>query len=136
MSFALRSLRSVRPLAVAIAAFVTIAAAPLTPAARFHSKLVKSEPAANDTLTAAPKALKLWFNEKVELRLTTVKLTGAGGAVKLGAVTRDERVKDAPVVAPIPTELAAGSYTVAWSVAGDDGHPTKGTFAFVVKTAK
>jgi methionine-rich copper-binding protein CopC len=65
-----------------------------------------------------------------------VKLAGPAGAVKLGAVTRDEKVKDAPVVAAISVPLAAGKYTASWSVAGDDGHPVKGSFAFVVKGAK
>jgi methionine-rich copper-binding protein CopC len=68
--------------------------------------------------------------------VTTVKLAGPSGAVKLGAVTRDEKVKDAPVVAAIPSTLGAGTYTASWSVAGDDGHPVKGSFAFVVKGAK
>ena len=115
---------------------ITAASAPAAVSARFHTKLLKSTPAANDTLATAPTAISLWFNEKVELKLTTVKLAGPAGAVKLDAVTRDEKVKDAPVVAAIATPLAAGSYTVSWSVAGEDGHPTKGTIAFVVKGAK
>jgi methionine-rich copper-binding protein CopC len=129
---------------VAVFAASTIFTAPIafaarpvaTTAARFHTKLLKSTPAANDTLATAPTAISLWFNEQVELKVTTVKLSGAAGSVKIGAVTRDEKTKDAPVVATIPTPLAAGSYTVNWSVAGDDGHPVKGTFAFVVKGAK
>ncbi len=135
-------LRSPRRALVALSAMIalTAAAAPApsaaTSTARFHTKLLKSAPAANDTLTTAPTALSLWFNEKVALKVTTVKLAGPAGDVKLGAVTRDEKVKDAPVVAAITTPLGAGSYTASWSVAGDDGHPVKGTFAFVVKGAK
>jgi methionine-rich copper-binding protein CopC len=112
------------------------AATPATRGVPFHTKLLKSAPAANDTLTAAPTAISLWFNEKVELKVTTVKLAGPAGAVKLAAATRDDKVKDAPVVAAITTPLAAGSYTASWSVAGDDGHPVKGSFAFVVKGGK
>jgi methionine-rich copper-binding protein CopC len=131
MSHTLRS--SIRIIAALSAVFILAAAAP---AARFHTKLLKSEPATKDTLVAAPKAIKLWFNEKVDLKLTTVKLEGPAGAITLGALSRDGQGKDAPVVASIPTAVGAGNYTVNWSVAGDDGHPVKGNFGFVVKSAK
>ena len=142
----LRTLRGIRFAALALAAVGTLSAAvapvvPTVPAvrvapARFHTKLVKSAPAANDTLATAPTAISLWFNEAVDLKVTTVKVAGASGAVKTGALTRDAKLKDAPVVAAISSALAAGKYTVSWSVAGDDGHPVKGTFEFVVKGAK
>jgi methionine-rich copper-binding protein CopC len=132
----LRSLRALRSAVLALAAIGALAAATPAPGVPFHTKLLKSAPAANDTLATAPTAISLWFNEKVELKVTTVKLAGPSGAVKLGAVTRDEKVKDAPVVAAIPSTLGAGTYTASWSVAGDDGHPVKGSFAFVVKGAK
>ena len=130
----LRTLRGIRFAALALAAVGTLSAA-VAPA-RFHTKLVKSAPAANDTLATAPTAISLWFNEAVDLKVTTVKVAGASGAVKTGALTRDAKLKDAPVVAAISSALAAGKYTVSWSVAGDDGHPVKGTFEFVVKGAK
>ena len=139
----LRTLRGFRFAAFALAAVCTLSAAvaPTVPAvrvapARFHTQLVKSAPAANDTLATAPTAILLWFNEAVDLKVTTVKVAGASGAVKTGALTRDAKLKDAPVVAAISSALAAGKYTVSWSVAGDDGHPVKGTFDFVVKGAK
>ena len=139
----LRTLRGIRFAALALAAVGTLSAAvaPTVPAvrvapARFHTKLVKSAPAANDTLATAPTAISLWFNEAVDLKVTTVKVAGASGTVKTGALTRDAKLKDAPVVAAISSALAAGKYTVSWSVAGDDGHPVKGTFDFVVKGAK
>ena len=130
----LRTLRGIRFAALALAAVGTLSAA-VAPA-RFHTKLVKSAPAANDTLATAPTAISLWFNEAVDLKVTTVKVAAASGAVKTGALTRDAKLKDAPVVAAISSALAAGKYTVSWSVAGDDGHPVKGTFEFVVKGAK
>ena len=130
----LRTLRGIRFAALALAAVGTLSAAAAP--ARFHTKLVKSAPAANDTLATAPTAISLWFNEAVDLKVTTVKVAGASGAVKTGALTRDAKLKDAPVVAAISSALAAGKYTVSWSVAGDDGHPVKGTFDFVVKGAK
>lgn len=104
--------------------------------ARRHTKLVRSTPAAGETLSASPKSLALWFSEKVPLKVTTVKLTGQGGPVTLGAPSRDDTTADAPVVLTISAPLAPGKYTVAWSVAGDDGHPVKGNFAFTVAGSK
>ena len=104
-------------------------------AARRHVSLKKSSPAANDTLATSPKAISLWFNEKVELAVTTVKIADAKGvAASLGALKRDAAA-DAPVVADVTKPMAAGSYTLSWLVAGADGHPAKGTVTFVVKAA-
>jgi methionine-rich copper-binding protein CopC len=97
---------------------------------------MKSEPAANDTVPA-PAAVRLWFSEKVELKVTTVKLvSAAGGAVAVGTLSRSDAERDAPVVATITKPLGPGAYTVNWSTAANDGHPTKGTVDFVVKSAR
>lgn len=109
--------------------------APDTFAARRHVHLEKSSPADNETLAAAPKAISLWFSEKVDLKVTSVKLVDAkGAAAALGALRRDTTAK-APVVADVTKPLAAGSYTISWSAAALDGHPEKGTIRFVVKAA-
>ncbi|NBW66108.1 copper resistance protein CopC, partial [bacterium] len=54
----LRTLRGIRFAALALAAVGTLSAAAAP--ARFHTKLVKSAPAANDTLATAPTAISLW----------------------------------------------------------------------------
>jgi methionine-rich copper-binding protein CopC len=99
-----------------------------------HTKLVKSEPAANDTVAAAPKRLVLLYSERVDVKVSTFKLVGAtGAAVALGSAKVDESQKGAPVVVPVTGAMARGKYVVTWSVASDDGHAVKGTFGFVVK---
>jgi methionine-rich copper-binding protein CopC len=103
----------------ALAALGAISAA-AAPVALFHPKLLKSSPSAHDTLTVSPTSVSLWLSEKVELPMTTVKLSGAGGTAALGAPSRDEKIADAPLI----------NYTVA----GKDGHPAKGTIDFVVKS--
>lgn len=129
-----RSVRVARVLAIALAVAAVTAAAP---SARFHAKLLKSSPAAHDTLAVAPKSVSLWFSEKVELPMTTVKLASSTGAeVALAAPTRDEKTPDAPVVAAIAKPLTDGSYTISYTVAGKDGHPSKGTIDFVVKSKR
>ena len=101
-----------------------------------HVHLSKSDPYANDT-TASPTSVRLWFSEKVELKVTTVKLaSAAGSSVALGKLSRSDAETDAPVVAPISRALAPGGYTVSWSTASKDGHAAKGTIDFVVKGAR
>lgn len=99
-------------------------------AAVLHARLIKSEPAANDTLRTSPAAVRLWFSEAVELPVTAVKLANTTGtAVPLAPLTRGDSAH-APVVAMIAKPLAAGNYVVTWRTTAVDGHPVKGSFAF------
>jgi methionine-rich copper-binding protein CopC len=111
----------------------SLAFAPDSYAARRHVHLKKSSPAENEALAASPKTISLWFSEKVDLKVTSVKLADAKGvAASLGALKRDTTA-EAPVVAEVTKPLAPGSYTINWSVAGEDGHPQKGAVKFTVK---
>ena len=133
---AIRRLGVVVLMSAGLTAFVGTAAASSVVSAR-HTHLVKSEPAADDTLSTSPRAIRLWFSEQVELPVTTVKLEGAGGArVALGTLARPDTGQAAPVSATLNAPLAAGSYVVTWSTAAKDGHPASGTFSFVVKAAR
>jgi methionine-rich copper-binding protein CopC len=132
-------IRAFRPaLAVLAAAALLGGASGVLAAAPFrHTRLVKSEPAANDTLAKSPSAIKLWFSEKVELPVTTVKLADAAGkSVKLAPPSRPDAKDPALVAATIATPLSAGAYVVKWSTAAKDGHAERGTIAFVVKGAR
>ena len=123
----------VRCAIVMLSLFTLVAATP----AWFHTTLTKSEPAANDTLAAAPHMLRLWFSERVELPLTRVKLADAAGQpVPLAPLARPDTGARAPILVAITKPVSAGRYVVSWSTAADDGHPAKGTFAFVVKAAR
>lgn len=102
-------------------------------ASRRHTRLLKSFPQKDSTVVESPKSIDLWFNEKVELGVTRVRLTNASGnPITVGAVKRSDE-KDAPIVAPVTTELTDGVYTVNWSTSSADGHPVRGTFSFTVK---
>ena len=98
--------------------------------APFHLHLVKSTPAANATVAAAPDSLRLWFSQAPELKLTTVKLTGPGAAaVALTALAKGD---SGLVLAVVKGRMAPGPYTVAWRTMSKDGHVVRGTFAFRV----
>lgn len=107
--------------------------APATPSAPFHLELLRSEPAVNETLTASPKQVKLWFSESIELKGTSIRLADArNAAVKLGKLSVDTAPL-APAIVVLPQALAPGKYLVTWRAAGDDGHPSTGKFSFTMK---
>jgi methionine-rich copper-binding protein CopC len=100
-----------------------------------HAELLKAEPGKNDTVATSPKFIKLWFSESVQLAVTTIRVTGpANHAVPLGAVIMAPAAKS-PVEYPVSETLKPGKYTVAWKAMATDGHPSSGTFTFMVRTA-
>jgi methionine-rich copper-binding protein CopC len=128
-----------RPVSAAFLAMCAIATmfAGAVASTRRHTQLVRSEPAAHDTLATAPKVVKLWFSEKIELKVTTVKLRDtAGSAQALGTPSRADTEKNAPVIVPIVKALGPGAYSITWSTAATDGHLAKGTISFLVKGAR
>src|SRR4051812_16689951 len=97
-----------------------------------HAHLSKASPAAASVVTTSPSAIRLWFSEAPELSLTKVVLTDSAGAVvPVGAAERDTA---GTLVARIPVLAALhnGRYTVSWSTAAADGHPSKGHYSFTV----
>lgn len=97
-----------------------------------HATIVKSEPAKDAQLSAAPAAIVLTFNEDIESAFSSVKLHRHGGkaiAIEKAKVdTADKKVLRAVVPA-----LAQGKYTVKYSTMGRDGHKRAGTFDFAIK---
>lgn len=97
-----------------------------------HGVLQSSAPSNGAHLDSAPRQLRLTFTEAPQLALARVQLTGPDGrAVSLGTLSLAQE-SGRTIVAPITAGLQPGSYTVAWQVAGADGHPVRGTFKFVV----
>jgi methionine-rich copper-binding protein CopC len=123
------------PLAALVVGLVAVAAA-AAPAhdARFHTRLVKSIPSKDTTVSTSPASLQLWFSEKIELPISRVQLVGPNNkVVPTATITRDDSKADAPVVALLVTELADGAYVVNWTAGSADGHAVKGAYRFMVK---
>jgi methionine-rich copper-binding protein CopC len=97
----------------------------------FHNHLVKSLPAAGDTVAASPKEVRLWFSEKPAIRFTSVTLLTADSTkiVTIKAVATEDSMAAA---APLPTPLSPGSYLITWRTAGTDGHAIRGTYRFTI----
>ena len=93
-----------------------------------HAKLQSSTPANHAKLTQAPKTLTLTFSEAAQLAV--LKLARDGQEI---AVPLDKDAKPGQTFTLTLPALAPGNYTVQWSaVAADDGHVTKGSFAFSI----
>jgi len=104
----------------------------LTAIPQAHTALTKSEPAAGKTVTAAPKQIQLWFNEKIDVALSKIELTGPSGKVEL---TAPHVMGDKSLMAGVSGKVGEGIYTIAWQTAGDDGHVVKGNVKFTLKLA-
>lgn len=118
-------------LRVAVAAVLAIVFTPVN--ANAHPRLMRSEPAAAGRLAAtAVGMVRLWFNERPEVRLTSLTLTDSSGrAISLGGV-EPEPGDPLGVRVRVQGALTPGSYTVSWRTAASDGHPVRGSFSFVV----
>lgn len=97
-----------------------------------HGALTSSAPSSGAHLTEAPRTISLVFSERPSVSLTSIRLVGPdGGDVALGPLTRDGK-SGLSVSASVQGAVTSGVYTVKWQMAGDDGHPTRGSFRFTL----
>ena len=72
-------------------------------------------------MKAAPKALRIQFDEGIVLGFSGVEVTNAAGQKQaVGEASLD--AKDSKQLIVPKAELAPGKYTVAWHAVGDDTH--------------
>ena len=102
----------------------------LTTGFAMHLRLVKSAPSANEVVGAIPTEIRLWFSQKPELSLTTIKLLREDStAVELNgkvAATDDSL----SVRIPLTAALEKGTYIVSWRSVSKDGHAVRGSYRF------
>lgn len=117
---------------LAVAALTTAAGTMSDATASMHLRLTRSAPAKDSSYATAPTAIKLWYSQEPQLRLSSVTLTGPHGAVALGKVAQDSADKKI-LTAAVEGELHPGNYTIAWRTASSDGHPIRGTIPFTLR---
>lgn len=103
--------------------------------AEAHAVLVRSSPAGQAELAAAPPAIDLWFSEPLEPQFSTFELFAAGGEQlpidALGLDPADDRH-----LSGLPRRLDPGVYTVVYrTLSTRDGHDWHGAFTFTVLNA-
>src|SRR5882724_4506141 len=112
-------------LAIASVALVLL----FTSTAFAHGRLVRSQPAANSTLNAAPQRVELWFSEELEPNFSKINVTNKDGKqVGRGDATLAEGGKKLQVDL---VDLSSGTYTVDWNVLSNQ-HMMKGKDTFTV----
>lgn len=110
---------------------LTLTAAAVLGTGVFHNHLVKSSPAEGERLTAAPKEIRLWFNERPEIPFTSVTLMQSD-STKIATIRAVAMADSMAAAVPLATPLAPGNYLVAWRTASSDGHAIRGIFGFSI----
>ncbi len=101
------------------------------PAASAHARLVRTDPAAGEVVSGAPAAVRLTFDDRVQL-------VGGNDVVRnsdrRSVLSGRARVvaKGKVLVLPLRSPLSGGDFSVRWRVLSDDGHLIGGAFAFGV----
>lgn len=99
-----------------------------------HAHLKRSDPAAGSRIDSPPQVIRFWFSERPELSMTFISMRHASGKeIALGAPETD-RGDPLSISVRVSQALDAGPYTVSWRTAASDGHPSHGSFSFVVLT--
>ena len=118
-------------MSVRSAILTSLAAAMVTTslAAALHTHLVKAEPAVDGTVSEAPKQVRLWFNERPEVALSSALLLSSDSApvAKISLSKTDDTLS---VAGAVPVSLAPGGYIVVWKTGSADGHPVRGSYKF------
>lgn len=98
-----------------------------------HAKLVKSDPSRKATLSASPKYIQLWFNEKIEGSYASVTVLDS----EKKPVTQNSPEPAAgdlkSVILNLP-ELEPGNYKVQYRVMSVDGHVIESNYEFSIKS--
>jgi copper transport protein len=95
-----------------------------------HALLLSIDPADGSVLESAPDAVRLTFNEPVEVPTGGVRVfDGAAERVDDGVA---RQVEPSVVELPLPAGLPDGGYVVTYRVISADSHPIAGVSTFVV----
>jgi copper resistance protein C len=112
--------------AALLAAAVVVAAGEPVAA---HSLLLASTPASNAVLKSSPPYIMLRFNNRIERRLSRVRLVDEHGATASAPTVAADDATPEALKAAVPP-LAPGMWRVEWQVFSTDGHVVSGSYQF------
>ncbi|RKN16623.1 hypothetical protein D7147_23005 [Micromonospora musae] len=118
-------------LLLATGGLVTNLASPAQPAYA-HASLVETSPVDGEVLASPPAEVRLRFNEAVSFNERSIQLLDTN-AEKLAIGTpghADGKGNTAQV--SLPTDLAEGTYVLAWRVTSADSHVVSGALTFSI----
>lgn len=112
--------------ALAALAFVIVQSA------HAHAFPKVQQPAAGATLTSAPRAVSIEFDDALEPAFSSITVVDSQGkSVADGKSAVDSGDRKLMTVAL--ANVAPGTYTVTWVAVANDGHRTQGHYTFTVK---
>jgi len=101
-------------------------------AAEAHAILVKSQPAKDETVSAPPKQIDLWFNDPVRSQYKALAVIDAEGK-RVDNHDVEQSLTDGSHIHATVGDLPAGTYTVRYRVVSEDTHIVTGKYQFTVK---
>jgi len=113
------------------AVFVLILGLVSSSLASAHAILVRSTPAANETLSGHEVPVALTFNSKIDQARSTLTLEGPDHLASKLEIHVDP--SSTSKLAAGVLKLASGAYKLRWQVLAVDGHITRGEIDFNVK---
>ena len=100
-----------------------------------HARLLRSTPAAGARLESAPASIRLVFSETPMAAVSKIVLIAPNSDTVPLAVVRVDPADHHAILADLRAALDSGKYTVRWSTAASDGHPSAGSFTFTIRRA-
>lgn len=98
-----------------------------------HATPVESAPASGAQLEQSPEEVSIRFSERLEEGSSRIRAANISG---MNVEQGPAQVKGDRYSLSVPVHAPEGTYIVSWSViSADDGHFTKGSFAFSVGTS-
>jgi copper transport protein len=97
-----------------------------------HAVLTHTTPHQGSTVGAAPSAVRLDFNEPVEVSVGAVRVFDTSGARVDAATVEHPGGRQSSVAVDLRDRLGRGVYTATYRVVSADGHPVSGGFSFGV----
>lgn len=119
-----------RPLAVLLLALGAVLSQ-AGPAAA-HAELTSATPTDGARLATSPAAVRLTFDEAVEVVQGGVRVLDESGSSMPTGAARHPTGHPEQVESPLTQPLSPGTFVVEWRVLSDDGHPVEGSLAFTV----
>src|SRR5262249_54830000 len=93
-----------------------------------HAELDRAEPRVGNKVASPPRAVTLWFTQKLEPAFSSITVTNAAGE---RVDTGKTRVNGSLMSVSLRAG-ASGTYCVNWPVLSVDTHPREGNFTFRV----
>ena len=118
-----------------VGSLALLAAVFLSGPAFAHPKLDSADPAADASVVASPKEIKLNFSEGIIAKFSGLELKDESGRVVIVGEPVVDPKNPKQLVVPVTAALTAGRYTVTWHAVSEDTHKVSGDYSFRVAAA-